>query len=219
VELAALYRPSGEGNEIGGDFYDIFETGDGNWGVVIGDVCGKGVQAAAVTGLVRHTVRAVAMRERRPSAILAALNEALVGQTVDERFCTVCYVRVVTNGGGARLTVSSGGHPLPLVLRKGGAVEEIGRPGTLLGIFAEPVLSDTAVDLAPRDAVVLYTDGLTEERDGEMMFGEDRLEAALRSAAGADAQGIVGTIGDAVAQFRPETPRDDMAILALRVAP
>ncbi|MFN2590477.1 MAG: GAF domain-containing protein [Actinomycetota bacterium] len=219
IELAALYRPSGEGNEIGGDFYDLFEAGDGSWGVVMGDVCGKGVDAASVTGLVRHTVRAVAMRERRPSTILATLNEALNRQSVGERFCTVCYVRVTTNGRQARLTVSSGGHPLPIVLRAGGETEAVGRPGTLLGVFPEPALTDSAVDLAPGDALVLYTDGLTEERNGHEMFGEGRLHEALASAAGLDAQGIANILVEAVHRFRPEAPRDDLAVLALRVTP
>ena len=219
IELAALYRPTGEGNEIGGDFYDLFETGEGSWGLVIGDVCGKGVEAAAITGLVRHTVRAVAIRERRPSSILGALNEALAAQTTDERFCTVCYVRVVSSGQGARLTVCSGGHPLPVIVRAHGSVETVGQPGTLLGIFPEPVLPDVAVDLGPGDAMVLYTDGVTEERDADSMFGETGLHQALRSAAGRDAQGIAAAVADAVHTFRPEAPRDDIAIVALRVVP
>ncbi len=131
----------------------------------------------------------------------------------------MCYVRVVTNASRARLTVSSGGHPLPLVLRADGRIEEVGRPGTLLGIFPEPVLSDTAVDLAPGDAVVLYTSGLTEGRNGETMFGDVRLGDALREAVGKDAQAIASTIEDAVARFRPESPGDDTANLVLRVAP
>ena len=107
VELAARYLPAGEGNEVGGDFYDVFETGSGSWGVAIGDVCGKGAVAAAVMGLARYTLRAAAMREDRPSRILQTLNEAVMRQTTDGRFITVCYARVRPNPRAARLTVDA----------------------------------------------------------------------------------------------------------------
>ncbi|HEX9236424.1 MAG TPA: PP2C family protein-serine/threonine phosphatase, partial [Actinomycetota bacterium] len=137
----------------------------------------------------------------------------------EDRFCTVCYVRVVTGDAGARLTVSSGGHPLPVIVRGNGEVAVVGTPGTLLGIFGEPILADVAVDLDRGDAIVLYTDGVTEERDEEGMFGEERLLEALRGAAGQDAQGIAAAVGDAVQRFRPEAPRDDLAVLTLLVLP
>jgi PAS domain S-box-containing protein len=151
-ELASLYRAAGEGSEVGGDFYDVFATGDGGWTLVIGDVCGKGPDAAGVTGLARHTLRATAMQERKPSRILATLNEAILQQRSDHVFCTVSYVRLKTGRRGARLTVCCGGHPQPLVLRTNGTVEPVGVPGTLLGVFPDPELSDKAVDLDRGDA-------------------------------------------------------------------
>jgi PAS domain S-box-containing protein len=218
VEIAALYRPAGEGAEIGGDFYDLFETADGDWAVVIGDVCGKGADAASVIGLVRYTVRALATQERRPSRILAMLNEALRQQVADDQFCTVAYLRLRPQGDGMGLTLSCGGHPLPLVLRSAGGVEPVGEPGTLLGVFPDPRLSDHAVRLEPGDALVLYTDGVVEERSAEgTMFGDARLSQTLLEATGASAEEIARTIEAEVMAFRPEAPRDDMAILVLQV--
>jgi serine phosphatase RsbU (regulator of sigma subunit) len=217
IEVGALYRPAGEGTEIGGDFYDLFETTDGTWAVAIGDVCGKGADAAAVIGLVRYTIRAVAMQERRPSKVLAALNQALRQQTIGDRFCTVAYTRLRPSEEGARLTVCCGGHPMPMVLRRDGTIETIGQPGTLLGVFGDPDLTDRTADLQPGDAVLLYTDGVTEERSESEVFGEDGLRDVLASCRGQDAQAIVAAVGDAVEAFRREAPRDDMAILVLRV--
>jgi serine phosphatase RsbU (regulator of sigma subunit) len=217
VEVGALYRPAGEGTEIGGDFYDLFETTDGTWAVAIGDVCGKGADAAAVIGLVRYTIRAVAMQERRPSRVLASLNQALRQQTLGDRFCTVAYTRLRTSEEGARLTVCCGGHPMPMVLRRDGTVETVGQPGTLLGVFADLDLTDRTTDLQAGDAVLLYTDGVTEERSESEVFGEGGLREVLASCNGQDAQAIVSAVGDAVEGFRQEAPRDDMAILVLRV--
>ncbi|HEX2069618.1 MAG TPA: GAF domain-containing protein, partial [Actinomycetota bacterium] len=218
-EVAARFRPAGRGIEVGGDFYDLFEAKDGAWAVVIGDVCGKGPEAAVLTALARYTVRAAAMHEDRPSRILGQLNEAVLRQVTDNRFCTVCYVRLRPHEGGARLTVTAGGHPLPLVLRESGNLETVGRPGRLLGVFPEIDLSDEAVDLSPGDALVLYTDGVTEEARNGDHFGPDRLGTAIRSARGRDAMGIVEAIEEAVVEFRPDAPSDDMAILVVRAVP
>ena len=164
VEAAARFRPTGEGNEVGGDFYDMFETGNRGWTVVMGDVCGKGPDAAAVTALARYTLRAAAMRERLPSRSLAVLNEALLRQRDDRRFCTVAYAYIEKLDRGARVGVACGGHPLPLLLRADGTVETVGAPGTLLGVVPDPDLEDRAVTLEPGDALVFYTDGVIESR-------------------------------------------------------
>jgi PAS domain S-box-containing protein len=218
-EVAARYRPAGRGIEVGGDFYDLFEAKDGAWAVVIGDVCGKGPEAAVLTALARYTVRAAAMHEDRPSRILEQLNEAVLRQVTDNRFCTVCYVRLRPHEEGARLTVCAGGHPLPLILRAGGELETVGRPGRLLGVFPEIDLTDDAVDIGPGDALVLYTDGVTEEGLNGEHFGLERLGAAIQGARGRDAMGIVEAIEEAVVEFRPQAPTDDMAILVVRAAP
>jgi len=218
LEIEGRYRWGGEGNEVGGDFYDAFDTGDGSWALIIGDVCGKGVEAAVVTSLARHTLRAVALQERKPSGVLRHLNQAVMQQRSDHMFCTVCYVRLKPHDGGARLTVCSAGHPLPLVLRSDGSVESAGRPGALLGIFNDPELTDCAVDLRLDDALVLFTDGILEERrKGGEIFGRDRLESVIRSCRGADAKGIAEAIEGTLVGFTPEAPRDDVALLVVKV--
>ena len=221
VEVAARFRAAGDGNEVGGDFYDLFDTGDANWAVVMGDVCGKGARAAALTALARYTLRAAAMRQDSPSDVLSTLNEALVRQRADEEFCTVAFARLVRNGAGTRITVASGGHPLPLVLRADGRVDAVGTPGSLLGIMADPQLRDDSVRLEPGDAVVLYTDGVTDARAPERVLSPADLAGLLRECAGLDAATIAERVeraatapggGDA-----PAEPRDDVAILVLRV--
>jgi PAS domain S-box-containing protein len=221
IELAALYLPAGDGNEVGGDFYDVFDNGDGSWGLVIGDVCGKGPLAASVMGLARYTLRAAAMRERRPSRILAMLSDAVRSQTADGRFLTVCFVRVRPNKGTARLTVCCGGHPLPAVLRADGTVESAGAPGTLLGLFEDPTLTDHSLDLGPGDALILYTDGITDVAPSAVIGarGEPDLAELLAGAAGLDAAGIVEHARREMSRRVRGTLRDDMAVLAARVVP
>jgi len=223
VDVAARFLPAGQGNEVGGDFYDLFDTGDARrWAVVIGDVCGKGAAAAAITALARYTLRAAAMRDPQPSSVLRELNDAMVRQRSDEQFCTVAFGRLERNGDGVRLTVASGGHPLPLVVRAGGSVATAGRPGTLLGVTADPSLGDESVELAPGDAVVLYTDGVTDARAPGRMMSQSDLEGVLRACAGQDAAGIAeaverAAIAPAEGEAGDAEPRDDVAILVLRV--
>jgi PAS domain S-box-containing protein len=220
VEVAARFRAAGDGNEVGGDFYDLFDTGDDKWAVVMGDVCGKGANAAALTALARYTLRAAAMHEERPSDVLATLNEAFFRQRSDEQFCTVAFGRLERNGDGTRMTVASGGHPLPLVLRADGRVDSIGTPGTLLGVTSEPHLSDDSVRLDPGDAVVLYTDGVTDAHAPQRVLSPADLAGMLRECAGLDAAAIAERVERAATG--PEDgsagdPRDDVAILVLRV--
>jgi PAS domain S-box-containing protein len=219
VQLAARYRAAGEGNEVGGDFYDAFEVVDGAWILTIGDVCGKGPEAAAVTGLARHTLRAVAFHEPRPSRILSMLNDAILREIGDERFCTVCCIRVRPSADGFRITVSSGGHPLPLVLRADGSVESAGRPSLLLGVLPEVDPTDHALDLWPGDAIVLYTDGVVEEDRQAIEPGTLRLARIVQGCAGKDAAAIAAAIEHSVVELGPEAPRDDFAVLVLRVEP
>jgi PAS domain S-box-containing protein len=217
IELAAVYHPAGGGGDVGGDFYDAFETGESGLFLAIGDVCGKGAPAAALTGIARHTVRAAAVRERSPRAILRTLNQALLRQMIEHRFCTVAVGRLEAGDGGARLTVCCGGHPPPLLVRSDGSVEEAGTPGTLLGIYEHVQLSDLTVDLRPGDAVVFHTDGVTEERREGHMFGEERLMELLRVSAGLSAAGIADRIERAVLEFTPGPPADDVAVIVLRL--
>jgi serine phosphatase RsbU (regulator of sigma subunit) len=216
IELAARYRPAGEGIDVGGDFYDLFETGEGAWAIVIGDVMGKGTAAAAVTALARHTVRAVSRYERQPSRILTVLNEAILQERPDEGICTVAYVRLEPTADGSRLTMTCAGHPLPLLLRRDGSVEPIGRPGTLLGVLPAPWLTDQVAELEPGDVLVLYTDGVTEARSGRELFGEERLTTLVGSCAGLSAAHVVERIERTLVEFQGGNPHGDIALLVLR---
>ena len=218
VEAAARFRPTGEGNEVGGDFYDMFETGNRAWTVVMGDVCGKGPDAAAVTALARYTLRAAAMRERLPSRSLAVLNEALLRQRDDRRFCTVAYAYIEKLDRGARAEVACGGHPLPLLLRSDGSVETVGAPGTLLGVVPDPDLEDRAVTLEPGDALVFYTDGVIESRGDATVLDERRLAELVATCAGTGADAIAAKVEEAAVLSQGGRPRDDIAVLVLRVA-
>jgi len=217
LRVATRYRAAGEGVEVGGDFFDVFDAGGGAYAFVIGDVCGKGPKAAALMGAARHTIRTAAMEERRPSDVLRVLNAALHQRLADQWFCTVAYVRARRAADGARLTICCGGHPLPAVVRGDRTVEFAGRPGTLLGVFPEVELFDAVVDLRPGDTFVLYTDGVTDEqREGEE-FGLDRLVDVLRRTAGRDPDEVAGAIEEAVSSFRPQPPGDDIALVVAKV--
>lgn len=219
LEVASAFRPAEEGVEVVGDFYDLFDVGGGAWGVVIGDVCGKGADAASLTALARYTVRAAAIRERRPSRVLRVLNDAVLRDTEDERFCTAAYARLELHAAGAAVAVTSGGHPLPLVLRAGGGVERAGRPGTLLGMFPDPDLADDTVELGPGDALVLFTDGAVEARRGGELLGEQRFAALVGTCAHLRGDEIAARLLDGVVAFGAGDRMDDLAIVVLRVRP
>lgn len=216
LEVGAIYRAAGQGTEVLGDFYDIFESADARWNVVLGDVCGKGVAAARMTGLARYTVRAGAMRERAPSRVLALLDDELRRENAGEMlFVTAVLVALDRESAGFRATISSGGH-VPTVVRGDEGCRAVEAPGSLLGVLESVELADVEVALGPGDVLVLTTDGVTEARDGRELFGMDRL---LEAVAGApdDAAGIAEAVNDAVVAFAGPTAQDDVAILALRV--
>lgn len=215
VEVAARFRPAGAGFDVGGDFYDVFNTGAG-WGIVIGDVCGKGPEAAALTGLARHTLRTAAMQTDQPSRILGMLSEAIRREHSDSQFCTAVYGRLELDEVGARLTLASGGHPPPLMVREDGTVEEIAVNGALLGSFAETELEDLRIDLPPGSTVVLYTDGVIEAGEPRGAFGIEGLRALLSACSGLGANEVAERIDTAIVGLSKEPP-DDVALLVLRV--
>ena len=216
LEVAGAYRPAGDGSEVGGDFYDVFETELGTWAVVIGDVCGKGASAAVVTALARYTVRAEALRAPAPSAVLSGLNEALLRDQPDH-CCTALFVVLEATADGVSVTVSSGGHHLPLLARQDGSVETVGRSGTMLGILEQPALHDATTVLRPGDVMVLYTDGVTEgRRDGDF-FDEERLRATVASGADGEAQFVADSIVTAAVEFQEGDASDDIAVVAVKV--
>ncbi len=184
LSAAVRFHPAGEGIELGGDFYDLFPSRDGGWTALIGDVQGKGPDAAAVTALARHTMRAAAVYEHRPSGVLTTMHRALRDQNAD-RFCTVAYAHLRVSPRRIALELACGGHPLPLVIHRDGRVDPVGRLGTLLGSDIEPLLTDVAVTLEDGDVLLLYTDGVTEvRRRRREVFGHRELVACWRPAAG-----------------------------------
>jgi PAS domain S-box-containing protein len=215
LELAALYVAPGEGIDVGGDFYDVFATGRDTWAVVVGDVCGKGPAAAALTALARYTIRAAALRNRAPSRILRDLNEALLRQRGDGRFLTLACASLAVSRRPARLTVATAGHPPPLVLRADGSVERVQGNGTVVGVFGDFASDDVEIPLGPSDAIVFYTDGVIEARAGVELFGLDRLERLLRDCAGMSARDLVAEVARRVATFRDGPASDDTAIVVL----
>lgn len=223
LDIAARYHAAGEGNEVGGDFYDLFRTGKDDWAIVIGDVCGKGADAAALTALARYTLRAGAMQARKPSRVLGMLNEALLSDaamrdSMDQRFCTVAYARLRPTEEGVRVTSTSGGHPVPLVLRADGAIEGACRVGTLIGVLPEPSLTDRTTTLRPGDTLFLFTDGIIEARGPEGVFGEERFRDLVRTCVGLDASAIAERIERIVLDFQLGDPRDDIALMVVRVS-
>jgi serine phosphatase RsbU (regulator of sigma subunit) len=218
IEIAARYRPSGEGAEVGGDFYDAWQTADGGLAVAIGDVAGKGPRAAALTALTRHAMRVASRYERSPSRILEVVNETILGQARGAEFCTALVALIVPDADGATCTSACAGHAPPLILRGAtGVVEEAGAWGTLLGAVTEATFTDFATQLAPGDAVVCWTDGVTERRVEGEMFGEERLRDLVASLVGASAERLAAGIDDAVVAYAPGLPDDDVAILTLRL--
>jgi sigma-B regulation protein RsbU (phosphoserine phosphatase) len=215
LDVAAAYRPAGAGDEVGGDFYDIFQIAEDDWCVVIGDVCGKGVEAAIITALARYTIRAAAVRFPSAHDALETLNEVLLKHETT-RFCTAVIMRLKRTEGFWRARISTGGHPLPMLITADGGLRSVGQQGALLGVFDNPDLVDTEVDLVAGDTLVLYTDGVTEGRNATDFYGETRLDAAASASYGT-AESMVQGILDDVLQFQDGRPRDDIAVVAVRV--
>jgi serine phosphatase RsbU (regulator of sigma subunit) len=217
MQAAVEFRPVEERGIVGGDFYEVVEQEDGSVGVAIGDALGKGAIAAADTALARYTLRAAALREREPSTILGLLNEAMLRQTPDHP-CTVAYTRFELNQNGAMLTVSIAGHPKPLILRVNGAVEPIGYPTPPLGVRQDLNLTDHVAQLAPGDAVLLYTDGLTDAYAPHRVVSADDLAVALQAHGGGTATEIIEAASlAAVPPDADRSPRDDILLLVLRL--
>ncbi|WP_336922053.1 PP2C family protein-serine/threonine phosphatase [Aquipuribacter sp. SD81] len=218
AEIAARYLPGSEVVDVVGDFYDVFQTGEHEWALTVGDVCGKGVEAATVTALARYTIRAGAVTRRSPSAVLRLLNEAMRRQHPDsERFVTAAYLGLELGSGACRLRIALGGHPPALCRRADGRVEPLGTPGTVLGAFDDPSLTDDGTLLHPGDRVLLYTDGVTEARRGAEQFGEERLVDVLAGCDGTAAE-TARTVEEAVLAFSTRQS-DDTAVLVVRVPP
>jgi PAS domain S-box-containing protein len=218
VEVEVVYRAAGEGNEVGGDFYDLFPIRDGCWGFAIGDVCGTGPEAAAVTGLARHALRLLAREGFGGPAVLERLNAAILDEGARSRFLTLLYGELwPQHDGSAVLRMVCAGHPLPLRLRPDGTVEPASDPQPLLGVMDDLELVEQSVTLDPGDVLLCVTDGVTERREGTRMLGDDGLAEVLATCTGLTAGAVAARIQRAVERFASDAPSDDMAILAMRV--
>ncbi|MCK8435652.1 SpoIIE family protein phosphatase [Streptomyces sp. D2-8] len=218
VEVEVIYRAAGEGNEVGGDFYDVFPIRDGAYGFAIGDVCGTGPNAAAVTGLARHALRLLAREGLSGPTVLERLNSAILDEGARSRFLTLLYGEMrPQEDGSAELKVVCAGHPLPLRLRQDGTVEPAAEPQPLLGVIEDLELYEQTVTLDPGDVLLCVTDGVTERREGARMLGDDGLADVLTTCTGLTAGAVAARIMRAVERFASDAPSDDMAILAMRV--
>jgi serine phosphatase RsbU (regulator of sigma subunit) len=218
LELAARFRPAGAGMQVGGDFYDIFETAPDQWAIVVGDVCGKGAEAAALTALTRYTVRTAAMYEKEPRGVLSVLNQALLRQRGDYRFTTVVFCLLDLSGERPTLRLASGGHPQPLLLRADGSTQIVRAAGPLLGVLADAGFQDQQVELEQGDLLVLYTDGLTDALAPQQMLDEDGLLQTLAGCGGLSAGEVCQRLEEfALGGCVDRAPRDDVALVVAKL--
>ncbi|MCP9491696.1 MAG: SpoIIE family protein phosphatase [Solirubrobacteraceae bacterium MAG38_C4-C5] len=217
VEMSVAFTPrGGEYHDVGGDYYDAFGLDDECWLVTVGDVRGKGAEAAAVTSLCRYSIRALSLHHDDPAALLGELNEVLLRHCADGRFATAALARLRLNADTVALSLALGGHPCPLLLRADGRLEPVGAPGTLLGVVNDRVVAQNIdVTLGRGDALVFYTDGVPEARDStDRLFD---LPSYLAGCRGWDAEQIACGIQEAAIAHQGGRPDDDVALLVLRV--
>ncbi|CAN3983067.1 SpoIIE family protein phosphatase [Kitasatospora purpeofusca] len=218
VEVDVYYQAAGEGNEVGGDFYDLFPIREGTYGFAIGDVCGTGPEAASVTGLARHSLRLLAREGLDAPQVLSRLNTAILDEGSRSRFLTLLYGELTPRpDGSTELSMVCAGHPLPLRLRTDGRVDRAATPQPLLGVMDELDLTAEHLVLHPGEVLLCVTDGVTERREGLRMLGDDGLAEVLTGCTGLTAGAVALRVQRAVERFAPEPPSDDMAILTLRV--
>ncbi|MFF1794624.1 SpoIIE family protein phosphatase [Kitasatospora sp. NPDC058263] len=218
VEVDVYYQAAGEGNEVGGDFYDLFTIREGTYGFAIGDVCGTGPEAASVTGLARHSLRLLAREGLDAPQVLSRLNAAILDEGSRSRFLTLLYGELTPRpDGSTELSMVCAGHPLPLRLRTDGQVDRAATPQPLLGVMEELDLTAEHLVLSPGEVLLCVTDGVTERREGSRMLGDDGLAEVLTGCTGLTAGAVALRVQRAVERFAPEPPSDDMAILTLRV--
>ncbi|GAA3310214.1 PP2C family protein-serine/threonine phosphatase [Streptomyces cinereospinus] len=219
VEFAGGYRTAKDTERVGGDFYDVHPgTGPGEETLaVLGDVCGKGLEAAVLTGKIRNTLHALLPMAGDHQQLLRLLNGALLNSS-HTRFATLVLASVQRRGGTTRLRLTSAGHPVPLIVHGDGSVREAATSGTLIGALADVQATTAHVDLKPGDTCLLFTDGVTEARGGplgDVMFGDARLRSALAECAGMPAEAIVEHVQMLVAEWIGDNRHDDIAVMAI----
>lgn len=217
AELEALYAAAGELNEVGGDFYDVFEHRDGRWVLVIGDVCGKGPRAAAVTALARHTLRAAAMTGQAPLVMIGSVHQALMHQPPGLDMCTLGLILVDLRHPSAHLTIALAGHPQPVLVDSQGHARPVGRPGTLLGVLDPIQIEQADVQMNAGDTLVLHTDGVTEAGAPSRPLGEEGLREICALAPKLTLEDLLRRIEASAVTHAGGSARDDIALLALRL--
>jgi serine phosphatase RsbU (regulator of sigma subunit)/PAS domain-containing protein len=218
LEFAAAYIGAMQWSETSGDFYDVFPVADG-WAIAIGDVCGKGQDAAAMTAAARHSIRALAHVHDAPADVLTAANQVLLAGDYGERFVTASLAFLHRCDGRVQVRLGGCGHPGPAVVRADGRVEILEGDGLPLGLFHGSEASKLELELGPGDLLFFYTDGVTEARSADLAFFEDRLADELASVAGGSAAETVHAVQELVTSFSDGELRDDVTMLAVRVGP
>jgi serine phosphatase RsbU (regulator of sigma subunit) len=216
LELSAAYVPASEGGEVSGDFYDVFPVRDG-WAITVGDVCGKGQEAAAMTAAARHAIRAIGHWNPDPADVLVKVNEVILAGDYEDRFVTVKLAYLRWDGDRVTVELASSGHPGPAVVRPDGRVEVLSGGGLPLGLFPDASPEHETLELSPEDLLFFYSDGVTEARNPDMEYFEDRLADELAGAAGCSAAETTRMVQGLVASFSDDDLRDDMTILVARV--
>jgi serine phosphatase RsbU (regulator of sigma subunit) len=218
LDVAAAYRPFGDGTVVGGDFYDLYSLGSDRWGLVVGDVSGRGVEAAAVTALARYTIRAASLLGSRPADVLQILNRVMLSEPLDERFCTIAHAVLEPSSEGVEVTLSLGGHPRPLWLDgRSGEVRPIGAPGTVVGLLSEMAVRETTMTLRGGDVLVFFTDGCVDFHTEDGTTSDERvLIDTLRAHADEGATELSRRLEEAVVISNGGRNSDDAALLVLR---
>jgi sigma-B regulation protein RsbU (phosphoserine phosphatase) len=222
VELASYYSVAFEAEALGGDFYDVHggpadQEPDGHWTAVVGDVCGKGVEAAVLTGKVRQTIRTAALIDRHPGQVLGLANRVLVAD--EETFVTAICARGHSDETGVHLEIAAAGHPEPLVVRLDGSVEQVAVAGTVLGLLPDAVYAAVRIDLAPGETCLFFTDGVAEAPGHRGRFGDDRMREVLLDTGPCDVRAQVESVAMALSAHLGDRPHDDIAILAVQAGP
>ncbi|WGL51654.1 SpoIIE family protein phosphatase [Nocardioides sp. BP30] len=217
LDIAAAYRPAGAGREVGGDFYDVFQVSASAWIVALGDVSGKGVSAATVTSLVRYTVRSFAIDHPDPADLLGRVD-AVLSANDTRHYCTLVVARLERHGDGWELALSLAGQPAALLRSSGGEVSELGVFGTPVGLVEHPRFTTVRHRLRAGSSVTLFTDGVTEGRGADGMYGDERLHDLVRDLP-ADVQAVTDGIARAVLEFQNGDASDDIAIVTFAPQP
>jgi serine phosphatase RsbU (regulator of sigma subunit) len=218
VDIGAVYRPFGDGTTVGGDFYDVYRLSEGTWAFALGDVAGKGVEAAATTAMVRYTARAAALLGCGPAEALRILNRVMLAEPLGGTFCTVVHGVIDASADTIVINMALGGHPRPLLMDcVSGTVRPVGVPGTAIGCVPNPRLQETQIVLRDRDVIVFFTDGCIDFRaDGRSMTDEGPLLEALRGGPNDRAAVLAKRVEEAALEAKGGTSRDDIAVLVVR---